>query len=277
MSLSIGIIGKGIVGTANGFAFEKLGHDVIYHDPKLLNTEISSVAFTDLNFICVPTPQSEDGSCDTSIVEQVLEDLRNCKYSGVSVIKSTVPPGFTDRMMDKYGASVAVSVEFLRERCSIFDATENVRLLPIGTFGSREGWDIGYVDIPFNKIVEAHGDFPQRTMRMKPIEVELLKYMHNCFNALRIGFANEFYDLAKALDADYSVVKKGLLATSDIPNMYLDVTPKFRGFAGVCLPKDLAAMIALAQDKGVNVRILRALQELNLSLKPSVFPGMRLS
>ena len=276
MTLSIGIIGKGIVGTANGFAFEKLGHDVVYHDPKL-GTTIADVAHTDLNFICVPTPQSEDGSCDTSIVEQVLEDLRNLKYDGTSVIKSTVPPGFTDRMMGKYGESVAVSLEFLRERCSIFDATENVKLLPIGTWASRYEWNTGYIDIPFNKIVEAHGDYPKCVMRMKPIEVELLKYMHNCFNALRIGFANEFYELAQSLGADYNTVKKGLLKTSEIPNMYLDVTPKFKGFAGPCLPKDLAAMISLAESKGVNVRILKALKELNESLKPSVFPGMRLS
>lgn len=275
--MKIGIIGKGVVGTANGFAFEKLGHDVIYHDPKLLETGIASVAFTDLNFICVPTPQSEDGSCNTTIVEQVLEDLRNCKYKGVTVIKSTVPPGFTDRMMDKYGASVAVSLEFLRERCSIFDATENVKLLPVGTFGARQGFGANYVDVAFDKIVEAHGDYPKSVMRMKPIEVELLKYMHNCFNALRIGFANEFYEIANSVGADYNTVKKGLLKTAEIPNMYLDVTPKFKGFAGVCLPKDLAAMIALAEEKGVNVRILKALQELNLSLKPSVFPGMRLS
>lgn len=276
MTLSIGIIGCGIVGTANGFAFEKLGHDVIYHDPKL-GTQISCVAFTDINFICVPTPQSDDGSCYTSIVEEVLQELQYCKYGGISVIKSTVPPGFTDRMIKKFGWKIAVSNELLRERCSIFDATENVKLLPVGTYGAQQGLDSNYVDIPFNKIVEAHGDYPKSVMRMKPIEVELLKYMHNCFNALRIGFANEFYDIAQAIGADYKMVKKGLLKTSECPDMYLDVTPKFRGFGGPCLPKDLSAMISLAEEKGVNVRILKALKELNESLKPSVFPGMRLS
>lgn len=262
--MEIGIIGAGVVGTANGFAFEKLGHDVKYHDLKL-GTSIAEVAFTDINFICVPTPQSNDGSCNTSIVEGVLEDLRNLKYNGIIVIKSTVPPGFTDRMINKYGWQVAVSNEFLRERCAIFDATENVKLLPIGT----------YEDEVFEAIKEAHGEYPQAVMKMKPIEVELLKYMHNCFNALRIGFANEFYDIAQSIGADYKTVKKGLLKTSSIIDQYLDVTPKFRGFGGVCLPKDLAAMIKLAEEKGVNVRILKALQELNKTLQVSVFPNMR--
>lgn len=264
--MKVGIIGKGVVGTANGFAFEKLGHDVEYHDHKL-GTGIAQVAFTDINFICVPTPQSDDGSCDTSIVEQVLQDLQYCKYGGITVIKSTVPPGFTDRMIQKFGWNIAVSNEFLRERCAIFDATENVKLLPIGT----------YENYVFEAIKEAHGEYPQAVMKMKPIEVELLKYMHNCFNALRIGFANEFYDIAQAIGADYKTVKKGLLKTSSIIDQYLDVTPKFRGFGGVCLPKDLAAMIKLAEEKGVNVRILKALQELNKTLQVSVFPNMRVS
>ena len=69
--MKIGIIGVGAVGSANKKGFEFLGHGVVLHDIKL-GTKISDVCDTELNYVCVPTPQADDGSCDTSIIESVI-------------------------------------------------------------------------------------------------------------------------------------------------------------------------------------------------------------
>ena len=87
--IKIGIIGLGVIGSACKYGFEKLGHKVIVHDIKL-NTNIVDVISTDICYICVPTPSKDDGSCDTTIVEEVVLTLYNMNYKGVIAIKSTV-------------------------------------------------------------------------------------------------------------------------------------------------------------------------------------------
>lgn len=268
----LGIIGKGVVGSALGFSFEKLGHEVVYHDLKL-GTKLEDLSDCYIVFVCVPTPSREDGSCDTSIVRQVVLDLFEIRI-GYTVIKSTVEPGTTHSLIEEISnkknwynkiTPLGFSCEFLRESSAVYDAVENLKLLPVGTYDPSL----------FEAVVECHGDYPQNIMMMSPSEAELLKYMHNCFNALRIGFANEFYDLTKKFHADYDLIKKGLLKTSDLPNIYLDCNDNMRGFGGPCLPKDLSAIINLAKKHNVNMRIMEALQDLNKVLKTSVKPGMR--
>ena len=95
--MKIGIIGVGAVGSANKNGFEYLGHEVLIHDTKL-NTKISEVCETEINYVCVPTPQAEDGSCDTSIIESVIDELGQCNYKGIIAIRSKVVPGFTQSM-----------------------------------------------------------------------------------------------------------------------------------------------------------------------------------
>jgi UDP-glucose 6-dehydrogenase len=79
--MKIGIVGLGAVGTANKHGFEYLGHSVIGHDIRL-DTTINDVLDTEITFLCVPTPQADDGSCDTSIIESVIKELNLYKYKG---------------------------------------------------------------------------------------------------------------------------------------------------------------------------------------------------
>ena len=72
--MNIGIVGLGIIGSACKFGFEKLGHKVLGHD-LILNTKLIDLINCEIIYICVPTPSKEDGSCDTSIVEQVVLNL----------------------------------------------------------------------------------------------------------------------------------------------------------------------------------------------------------
>jgi UDP-glucose 6-dehydrogenase len=73
--MKIGIVGLGIIGSACKFGFEKLGHKVYAHDIQL-DTKLEDLLNTSITYICVPTPSKEDGSCDTSIVESVINDLK---------------------------------------------------------------------------------------------------------------------------------------------------------------------------------------------------------
>ena len=74
--MNIGIIGDGVVGSAINFGFQRLGHDVFVHDIRY-ETSIKDVLNTEVCYICVPTPSKEDGSCNTSIVESVIDELIN--------------------------------------------------------------------------------------------------------------------------------------------------------------------------------------------------------
>ena len=100
--MKIGVIGsEGVVGGAVTYGMQKLGHEVKKHDV-VLNTTIRDVEDTDVVYICVPTPSLSSGKCDTSIVEQVVETLHQIKYKGVIAIKSTVEPGTTKKLVEKY-------------------------------------------------------------------------------------------------------------------------------------------------------------------------------
>ena len=99
----IGIVGLGVVGSACKFGFEKFGHEVVVHDIKM-DTKINNVFCADIVYICVPTPTGLDGKCDTTIVENVVDELAYVGYHGVIAIKSTVAPGTTKRLKEKHPA-----------------------------------------------------------------------------------------------------------------------------------------------------------------------------
>ena len=127
----------------------------------------------------------------------------------------------------------------------------------------------------FNLIKESHGSYPQNIVMLKPVEAEILKYYSNVFNALRIIFANEFYEVCEALGADYTKMKDAFILRKTTTDMYLDVNNNFRGYGGVCLPKDTAAMAALVEELGLNMSLFKTIEEENKKFKTTVFEGMR--
>lgn len=236
--MKIGIVGLGVVGNAIKFGFAKLGHEILEHDIRL-DTNISDVLDSEICFICVPTPEREDGHCDTSIVEDVAEEINSKYYSGIIAIKSTVTPGTTEKLQKRLGTKrIAFVPEFLRERVAIADFTENHDVCIIGTNDAYS----------FNEIKEAHGKYPKKVVQLTPTEAEFSKYFGNAYNATLITFANSFYEICKANGVDYNKVKNAMVNREHINDMYLDVNENFRAFGGVCLPKDLAALDALAKE-----------------------------
>ena len=217
--MKIGIIGCGVVGEATAFGMEKAGNEVIRHDPKL-GTSIDIVADCLLKYICVPTPSREDGECDISIVESVVESIwqQKNKATAITILKSTAPPGTCDYLSEKYQLPIYFVPEFLRERCAITDFVENHKLLAVGwpecerhsIIASRTLYNTDKSPA-IKAIIDSHGKYPKTVQIMRSREAELLKYFHNTINALRITIANEFYDIAQEIKGDYTTVKNALL------------------------------------------------------------------
>lgn len=262
--MKIGIIGLGVIGSACKYGFEKLGHNVIGHDIRL-ETKIEDVLDADICYVCVPTPSREDGSCDVSIVEKVVNELNDNNYKGIVAIKSTVKPTTTKTLSEKTNLTLCFVPEFLRERCAISDFTENHDLLAVGT-DSKE---------VFEKIKKCHGHYPKTHSMMSPTEAELLKYYSNVYNATKIIFANEFYEICQTLGVDYSRVKDTFVKRGTTKDMYLDVNENFRGYGGVCLPKDTKALSSFVKELGLNLSLFETLDKENNKFKTTVFNGMR--
>lgn len=285
--MKVGIIGsEGVVGSALKFGFELLGNEVKCHDVKL-DTKLQDILDTEVVFVCVPSPKNEDGSCNTSIVEEVIEQLyqeygkRILPYQGwlpefpIVCIKSTVPIGTTEQLLTKYfwqGKQVknksnfhlCHSPEFLRERSAIIDFTERQELLVIGTNNDKV----------FDVVKKAHGKLPKKVVKVSPSESESIKYFNNAFGAMLVVFANSFYEVCKKHDVKYANVKNVLAGTMPhIPDVYLEVNDKWRSYAGVCWSKDLPALNKMAETTGVE--FFRHIIEENEKYKKTVPPGMR--
>lgn len=246
MNKKIGIIGKGCVGSAVGQALTDLGHEVKYHDLKM-NTKISDIASADMVFICVPTPLTKRNICDTSNVEDIINQLAKIRYKGIVAIKSTVVPGFTDSIAKKYqDLSICFVPEFLREKTAYYDFKEDHKLLVIGTEDSAV----------FDYIVEIHKNIPQKVVLLSPTQAEILKYMSNAIASTKVVFANIFYEICEQFNCDYSEVKNACVDTGKIDNSYLDVHANLRGYSGACLPKDIQAIQSVLEENNLDYNLL---------------------
>lgn len=257
--MNIGIVGLGIVGRACRAGFEYTNYQVYSHDINL-NTTIQDVLNTDIVYVCVPTAK------DASIVESVVHELKRHDYQGVIAIKSTVTPGTTQKLIDQYDDHRIVFVpEFLKERSAEYDFIHNHKLCLIGANSI----------IPFDVVKRSHGSLPQRVQKVTPTEAELVKYYHNTFNAMRIVFANTWFDICQRLDADYDRVKESFVEVNGVPDEYLDVEFGFRGYAGACLPKDVRAMNELCKQLDLPNELFYNIDNENKLFDTTVFTGMR--
>ena len=263
--MKIGIIGLGVVGTANKAGFEYLGHTVHFHDIKL-ETKVDDLLDTEISFICVPTPSNQNGECDTSIVESVIIELEALSYKGIVAIRSTAVPGFTQSMIEKYkNLCICYIPEFLRERCATDDFINNQKLLAVGSYDS---W-------VYKKVLIAHGDIPEHFVHLTPTEAEILKYFNNVYASLRVTFANVMFELCEKLDCDYTAIKNSYIKTGKAGDMYLDVSEGLRGYGGMCLPKDTKALAKLIEKLNLELDLINSIDHDNSKFKTTVFNGMR--
>ena len=254
--MKIGIIGQGYVGTALKEGFQDF-YQVETYDKydigKSTHSKISDIVEeTKVIFVCVPTPMRKDGTCYTGIVEEVIREINQSANGQIVVIKSTVPPGTTDRLNEEYVHTTTIfNPEFLTEANFIQDFKNQNRII-LG--GDRKGT---------NKVRQLYSRiFPKATIvKTGAKHAEMVKYLTNTFLATKVSFANEMYNICQQLDLDYDKVVE--YATYDerlgkshwaVPGPDGDL-----GYGGHCLPKDLSAIINEFETLG----LLEAVENVN--------------
>ena len=242
--MRIGIIGQGYVGTAIKVGFEPYYTVETYdkYDGMKSTVQLTDMVETcKVIFVCVPTPMNKDGTCHTDIVESVVKeiddrvDLANIPKPTV-VIKSTVPPGTTDRLHRKYkGVDVIFNPEFLTEMNFIEDFKNQSRII-LG--GVRRGTSL--LRQVYSKV------FPHATIvKTNAKYAETVKYFINCFLGTKVSFANEMKMLCDEIDIDYDKVVEYATYDERLGKSHWAVPgPDGElGFGGHCLPKDISAIV----------------------------------
>ena len=247
--MKIGCIGRGMVGEAIFQGLKSLGNEMSFSDPVYPESKIEDILDSDIVFIAVPTPPNNKNECDLTILIKVLDDLALLYYKGHICIKSTIIPGTTQDMINKYNNDkICFCPEFLRERCAYEDFMKNNSICLVGTISNKT----------FEVIKKIHEPICKEFKMVSPVEAELTKYMQNVYNTYRILFANGMYEICKHNGVEYNSVLGSLLVRKEMDSKYMYCDENIRGPSGPCLVKD-----SLAFNQYVN--------SLDLEIKPKIF------
>ncbi|MAH43375.1 hypothetical protein CL614_06715 [archaeon] len=267
MNAEIGIIGQGFVGSAIREGLKNFYKVRTYDiDADKCNSTHEKVCYeSDIIFVCLPTPMRLDGSCDTRILELAIEKIDKecknnlCRNRPVLVIKSTIPPGTTERINKTSMLHVCFSPEFLTEANSFEDFKNQTRII-IG--GPRPA--TGKVKQIFRR---AFPEIP--IIKTGSNTAEAVKYFTNCFLATKVIFANEMYDICTAANIDFDKVTEYALHDGRIGKSHLMVPGPDgdRGFGGHCFPKDMEALIYFAEELDVDPTLLKNVLDKNNKLR----------
>ncbi len=282
----IAIIGTGYVGLSSGACFSHLGHrvfciDVVQEKIDNLNKGIlpivetglqelvskgvaagllsfstdvlSAVENADVVFLCVPTPESADGSVDLSYIRTAAATLSPLLRRGAIVVnKSTVPVGSTkvvEHELQRPDIAVVSNPEFLREGSAIHDFLNPDRIV-VGSDNAEAAVAVGVL---YEKIGAP-------VIVTDPASAETIKYAANSFLATKISYINAVAAICEGVGADISDVVLGLGYDKRIGHEFLRPGP---GWGGSCLPKDTSAMVRIAQDAGYDFGLLRGVIAVN--------------
>ena len=256
---SIGIIGHGYVGESQSFAFSPSFNVKVFDKDSSKSTHsLKEVLESDIIFVCLPTPMKKDGSQDLSFISDFFNDT---KKGPIYIIKSTVIPGTTNMLVNKYkNLDIIFSPEFLTERTAKLDILTQTRIILGGnkklTNKVRKIYDIRFK----NKTV----------IETDSLTAEFIKYMNNTFFASKVSIMNEFYRLANHLGVDWEKALYGFVSDQRIGDSHLDVPgPDGKlGFGGTCFPKDINAFISFAKKHNINMNVLEAAWKTNLEVRP---------
>lgn len=278
--MKISVIGLGYLGATHAVAMAKLGHSVIgidsdpakaealnkgeipFFEPGLsqaLSEVISqgkvqfqsshdeNSASADIHFLCVGTPQSPDGSANTSYLYAAIEDLApHLSPTALVVGKSTVPVGTAQELKNKLQALVGFeprivwNPEFLREGTALEDSLKPDRIV-IGYWHKEDSLPLL---VAYEKLIKAGSP----VVELDVPTAELVKVAANAFLATKVSFINAMAEVAEVVGADAVALSKAIGYDERIGNKFLR---SGIGFGGGCLPKDIRGFIARAEELGV--------------------------
>lgn len=282
----IAIIGTGYVGLTTGVCFAHLGHTVVCADvdeekvaqlsrgetpilehrlDELLADGLRSgrlqfvvgaanaVRGAEVVFLCVPTPQGEDGAADLRYVEaaaaEISEDL---EYESIVVNKSTVPVGsarVVERVLKRPDVRVVSNPEFLREGSAVEDFLKPSRVV-IGADDRAAAMKVG----------DLYSEISPQLVITDPASAEMIKYSANAFLATKLSFVNAIAAVCEGVGANVDEVMVGVGFDPRIGSEFLRPGP---GWGGSCFPKDSRALIKLASDAGYPFELLEGVIAVN--------------
>jgi UDPglucose 6-dehydrogenase len=248
----IGIIGLGYVG---GAIYESInigyppfividpakGHNATYQELK---------DQTDGVFVCVPSPQRDDGSCDTSILENVLAELKAVDYQGVIISKCTIPPSTYEKLNQEF-PNLVHAPEFLTAANAVQDYANGQFCIIGGRVGAycREAERI---------IRMTQTELGDNVRHCSIGEAALAKYTINSFLATKVIFMNELWGIAVAAGLNYETIANMVKMDSRIGKSHMQVPGPDGafGFGGACFPKDTSALLKYAESVGYTPMVL---------------------
>lgn len=246
--MKVGIIGLGHVGTAMHNLFKDA---IVYDKFKNIGT-MDDINNCDAAFICVPTPMHENGSCDTTAVDDVLSWC-NCK---VLIIRSTVRVGYTREMAKKLHKNIVFQPEYYGETTAH----------PFANLTERTWLSFGGTPEAIDLAIEAYKTVINSNVKIYQAssdEVELAKYMENAFLATKVIFINEMYDICEKLGLNYNQVREIWTADPRIGTSHTFIYKDNRGYGGSCLPKDISELHTLEIKNGLDDTLINAVIEKN--------------
>ena len=282
----IAVIGTGYVGLSTAVGLAELGHAVVGADidvhkistlqsgvspldesgitdalGRLLKSKtlsfstdvLTSVADASIVFLCLPTPQGDDGSADLSYIENVTRALGAYLSSDAVVVnKSTVPVGTSVQVAKWLGredVSVVSNPEFLRQGTALQDFLHPNRIVVGGDNATA-----------VEKVASLYSNIDAPILRMNAASAEALKYAANSFLATKLTFINAIADICELVGADIFDVVGGLGMDPRIGDQFLNPGP---GWGGSCFPKDTRALVKIAEEQGYDFALLRGVIQTN--------------
>jgi len=242
--MNIGIVGHGFVGKAVDYGFSSTLCSKHIVDPSY-KIDISTLKGLDLDvtFVCVPTPMSNDGSIDSSIIESVVSYLKD-NVSGLIIIKSTVTPDIILKL-GKNCDRLVYNPEFLTEKSANEDFV-NPSFHVFG--GAPENTD---------KVETLYKHYslckPCPSYHMSLVDASFVKYGINCFLATKVLWFNQFFDIVEKSNGNFGKIVSAITADNRIGKSHT-VVPGFdnkRGFGGACFPKDTLAFAEYSKNFSV--------------------------
>ena len=257
----IGIIGLGFVGSAiQKNVWDESQLVLVDNDRTRGRDPFQDLTMCDGVFVCVPTPQDDNGVCDTSILEDILAKLKLINFEGVIISKCTAPPDVYTRLNEEF-PNLVHAPEFLTAANAAEDYAN-------GTFAIIGGRIKAYRDLAETIIKSTQGGL-RDVQHCTIAEASLAKYAINTFMATKVVFMNELYSLAEASECNYNKIASMIKSDVRIGKSHMKVPgpDESFGFGGACFPKDTSALLKYAESLNIQMNVLDAAVKKNTLLR----------